>query len=146
MLLTLHLILTLMAATLPAPDTAMQPSPLAGSWRTVDDETGQAKAIIRIVERDGRLDGRIETLLRPDAERYCGKCQGERRDKALVGMVILWDLRPDGAEWTGGQILDPATGKTYRARARLRKDGTLEVRGFLGVSLVGRTQLWHRVH
>jgi len=71
----------------------------------------------------------------------CGKCDGANKDKPVVGMNILWGLKKDGDAWEGGKILDPKTGKVYSAKLKLAGD-KLEVRGFLGMALLGRTQTW----
>lgn len=117
-----------------------------GVWRTVDDESGKAKALVRITEEDGRLSGRIEKLFSPSRpDPVCEHCTDERKDQPIVGMTILKGLKATDAGWEGGEILDPNNGKTYRAKARLSDDGSrLEVRGFIGVALFGRTQTWIR--
>ncbi len=130
-----------------APSTvkAADSSPV-GTWKTVDDNTGKEKALIEISERDGKLQGRIVQLFNPsEPNPVCDKCDGERQGKPIVGMEVLSGLKADGDEWDGGKILDPENGKTYKASARLGADGqTLEVRGYVGVSVLGRTQTWQR--
>ncbi|GMH80519.1 hypothetical protein TrLO_g311, partial [Triparma laevis f. longispina] len=76
----------------------------------------------------------------------CSACDGERKDQPITGMTILWDLKPDGEQtWSEGSILDPAKGKTYRAKAKLLQGGDkLEVRGYVGIEALGRTQTWVR--
>jgi len=116
-----------------------------GLWRSVDDETGQPKALIRIVERNGTLTGRIEKILTDKPDAVCDKCTDERKGKPVQGMTILTGLKPEGNEWTGGEVLDPANGKLYKARAKVVDGGRkLDVRGFIGISLLGRTQTWVR--
>jgi len=116
-----------------------------GLWRNIDDETKQAKALIRIVEQGGALVGRIERILTDKTDAVCEKCTDERKDKPVQGMTILTGLKRDGDDWTGGEILDPNNGKVYRAKARLADGGRkLDVRGFIGIALVGRTQTWVR--
>ena len=116
-----------------------------GLWRNIDDETRQSKALIRIVEQGGALVGRIERILTAQADAVCDKCTDERKGKPVQGMTILTGLRKDGDEWTGGEILDPNNGRVYRARLRLADAGRkLDVRGFVGIALVGRTQTWVR--
>jgi uncharacterized protein (DUF2147 family) len=116
-----------------------------GLWQTIDDETRQPKALVRILEEGGQLVGRVEKILsdRPDA--VCEACTDARRGKPVQGMTILTGLRKDGQAWTGGEILDPKNGKVYQARATLADGGRkLDVRGFIGVALIGRTQTWIR--
>jgi len=119
-----------------------------GPWTTIDDATHEARAVVEIFESNGALSGRIVRLFRKrgeDPAPRCNECRGERRDQPVVGMTILWGLRRDGDEWSGGEILDPETGDIYRARLRPVDGGArLEVRGFIGVPLLGRTQLWQR--
>lgn len=118
-----------------------------GVWKTVDDKTGQDKSVIEITEQDGELSGKVIEVLQSDQgpNPVCKECEGERHDQPVVGMTILWGLRQDGDEWSGGKILDPNNGKTYKCKMRLVEDGSkLEVRGFIGFSLLGRTQTWIR--
>jgi uncharacterized protein (DUF2147 family) len=136
-----------LAAGLLAPTAASAQSPDSpvGLWRNIDDETKQSKALIRIVEQGGALVGRIERILTHQADAVCEKCTDERKGKPVQGMTILTGLRRDGDEWTGGEILDPNNGKVYKAKARLADGGRkLDVRGFVGIALVGRTQTWVR--
>jgi uncharacterized protein (DUF2147 family) len=125
-------------------------SVLEGQWTTRDDTTGKPRALVRIEAHGSTLTGRIESLLDPDdpPDARCAACAGERKDQPVVGMTFLTGLRPvAGAPdlWEGGEILDPDNGRVYRARIRLRADGnTLEVRGYLGVPMFGRSQLWRR--
>lgn len=121
-----------------------------GLWRTIDDSTGKDRSLLRIVEVGGLLEGRVEKTLNrqpdDDPDGLCRKCTGTRKDQPIVGMTILTGLKKDGkGVWAGGEILDPGNGKTYRCKVKLVDGGTkLEVRGFIGVSLLGRTQTWIR--
>lgn len=117
-----------------------------GLWRTIDDATKQPKALIRIAEQGGALVGRIEKVLVPDqADAVCEKCSDERKGKPVQGMTILSGLKPEGSEWSGGEILDPNNGKVYKARIKLADAGRkLEMRGYVGVPAMGRTQTWLR--
>lgn len=124
-----------------------QASPV-GRWLTTDEQTGEPRSIVVISERNGELTGTLEQLLRkPDAEQspLCVLCQGARRNKPIVGMNILWGVSRNGDEWEGGKILDPKTGKEYSVKLRVLDGGNkLQVRGYLGVSLLGRTHVWER--
>ncbi len=124
---------------------ALAPSPV-GLWKTIDDETGQAKSLIRIVENSGVLSGRIEKLLTPGKEdAKCDKCEGELKDQPVLGMEILKGLRKGAEVWEGGTILDPNNGKTYRSQLRVADGGKkIEVRGYIGIPLLGRSQSWLR--
>jgi len=116
-----------------------------GRWKTIDDKTGKPKAIVRIYEENGLLYGRIEATLQPDAKKICDKCQDQRKNQPIIGMVILRGLKPHDAEYSGGDILDPDNGSVYRCRLRLEDRGAkLSVRGYIGFSLLGRSQTWTR--
>ena len=116
-----------------------------GLWRTIDDATQQPKALVRIVDQGGVLAGRIEKILVAPADAVCEQCTDERKGKPVQGMTILSGLKPEGSEWTGGEVLDPASGKVYRARIKLADAGRkLEMRGYVGVPTLGRTQVWLR--
>lgn len=130
------------------PAFAADPSPV-GRWRSVDDATGQAKAVIEIAEgRDGALSAKIVRLIdtRNGPDPVCDRCKGKRRNQPILGMTIAWGLRREGdGRWGGGTILDPENGKEYSVRMTPADGGRrLEVRGFLGLSLLGRTQVWQR--
>lgn len=126
------------------------PSPV-GLWRTIDDRTGADRAQVRIENEGTRLVGRIVRSLNPKdrADAVCEKCPGDRQGKPIIGMAMLTGLTASAGTprvWDGGEILDPDSGKTYRAQIQLSDDGqTLQVRGFVGISLFGRTQTWTRV-
>jgi uncharacterized protein (DUF2147 family) len=126
---------------------AAAPSP-AGVWRTIDDETHKEASLVRITEVNGEFRGVVEKIFEQDAGNpgnLCKECKGERKDKPIIGMTILWGLKKDGDEWGGGEILDPKNGKTYRCKMTLADGGkSLNVRGFIGFSLLGRTQTWLR--
>lgn len=120
----------------------------AGLWRTIDDTTGKPSALVRIVVRDGVLSGVVERDLDPAAkpDDVCVACTDERKGQKIIGLPLIRNLRAEGERWGGGDILDPDNGKLYSARLTLVDGGRkLEVRGFLGVSLLGRTQVWERV-
>ena len=117
-----------------------------GTWKTIDDKTGEARGIVRVYDQDGELFARIEQVLTPnDGITTCVECRDERRDQPLVGLVIIRHMRFRNGEYRDGDILDPETGSVYRCRFRLEDDGRhLRVRGFLGIALFGRTQIWER--
>lgn len=118
-----------------------------GTWKTVDDKSGKEKSHVRIYEtKSGKLQGEVAKILTAGRENAkCTDCSGDKKDKPIKGMVILWGLEKDGSEWSGGRILDPNSGKEYKCMMKLKDEDTLEVRGYLGVSLLGRTQTWTRV-
>jgi uncharacterized protein (DUF2147 family) len=139
---TLPFLLCLSALTLRAADPAPTP---AGRWRTFDDKTGKPKAIVVLYEEKALLFGRVETLVDPDAVKICDKCTDERKGQPVTGMVVIRKMKKDGDEYTGGDILDPKNGSVYRCKMRLIDHGRkLSVRGYLGLSLFGRSQTWLR--
>ena len=119
-----------------------------GRWRTVDDLTGKMNSVVTIWEQDGKLYGRIERLIDPDPkdpDPRCLRCSGDLKGQRLLGLRILWGLSKNGDQWTGGEILDPDNGKTYRCSLTVKEGGKkLRVRGFIGFSFLGRTQYWLR--
>ncbi|WP_314241999.1 DUF2147 domain-containing protein [Empedobacter tilapiae] len=117
-----------------------------GTWKTIDDETKQAKSYVEIFEKDGKLYGKVTKILTKGKEdAKCTDCSGALKNKPILGMQILSGLKKDGKEWNGGKILDPNSGKEYKAKMSLNGNDKLDVRGFIGISLVGRTQTWQRV-
>lgn len=119
-----------------------------GTWQTTDEKTGQPKALVQISENaDGTLSGVLVKGLEPGASplHRCTQCTDERKDQRLWGMTIVRSMKPDGDVWDGGDILDPESGKVYRCRMSLTDGGQqLVVRGYIGVSLLGRSQTWTR--
>lgn len=121
-----------------------QPSP-TGLWKTVDDKTGQPKSLVRIYEQNGKLFGKVEKTLRPDAKKTCDKCPDERKNQPMVGLVVIRNLEKHGDEYSGGDIVDPDNGKLYKCKIAVEQGGKkLNVRGFIGFSLIGRSQSWTR--
>ncbi len=123
---------------------------LAGVWQEYDDRTGKVEALIRI-ERlpDGTYEGKIIKLMADvvgEDHKVCANCKGELHNQPLLGMRILYGMkRKDGQTFEGGEIIDPDEGKVYRCLMHLSDDGkTLEVTGFIGISLFGQTETWKR--
>ena len=130
--------------------TAFAQATPVGLWKTIDDETKQEKSLVRVSDTGGVLSAKIEKLLDParqDAK--CDKCTDERKDQPMLGMAIVRGVKKsagDDALWDGGEILDPNNGKVYKVRMKPVDDGKkLEVRGYIGAPLLGRTQTWIRV-
>lgn len=121
---------------------------IEGEWRTIDDVTGKTKSIVRIERTaDGEYEGTVIEILHSDRgpNPLCDDCKGERKGQPVKGMVILWGLKEaKKQQYKGGEILDPKNGKIYKAKLKLLEDGDLQVRGFIGFSLLGRSQVWKR--
>jgi len=128
------------------PAMAAENSP-TGLWKTFDDRTHKARGTVRIYEENGVFFGRIESSFNPAEYRErCDKCAGDRKDAPVIGLVIMRGMAIHGAEYDGGDILDPESGYVYRCRFVLSGDGEkLFVRGYLGLSIFGRTQTWIRM-
>ncbi|HMR69192.1 MAG TPA: DUF2147 domain-containing protein [Rubrivivax sp.] len=137
------------AALLAAAGTAFAQATPVGLWKTIDDETKAEKSYVRISEADGVLSGRIEKLLDPKKQdSKCDKCTDSRKDQPVLGMTILEGVKKDGDDntWAGGTILDPNNGKVYKVQMSPKDGGkALDVRGYIGMPLLGRTQTWLRV-
>ena len=119
-------------------------SPL-GIWKTVDDETGEAKSHVRIYEQGGLLYGQVAQLLKSAPDRKCDKCPGDRKNQPVLQMIVLENMKQKGGFWQSGRILDPEKGKWYSCNLWLKEGdpNTLVVRGYLGPFY--RTQYWYRI-
>jgi len=121
---------------------------VVGKWKTVDDKTGIVKSIIEITEADGLYKAHVIKLLDPEyagTNPVCELCKGEKKNKPILGLEIMWNLVKDNAQkWSGGKILDPENGKIYGCKLSLENDETLKVRGYLGFAALGRNQYWYR--
>ncbi|QBQ97352.1 DUF2147 domain-containing protein [Paraburkholderia pallida] len=119
-----------------------------GVWQTVDDHTGQPKALVQISEDgSGGLSGKVIKGLGPNdnPDRRCTACTDSRKDQLILGMTIIDGMKQAGNEWDDGHILDPENGKIYRCKMHTEEGGQkLVVRGYLGISLLGRSQTWVR--
>ena len=118
---------------------------IEGVWITQDDETGKKKSEVLLYKNEGKLYGKIlNLLLEEDKGKLCVNCKGENKNLAIEGMVIVEGLELNGKTWEEGTILDPKSGKTYSCYITFENDNTLKVRGYIGFSLLGRTQKWIR--
>jgi len=141
------LAITLAAALLSSTARADDTSPV-GLWKNIDDVSGKPRALIRIAEVNGTLQGRVEKVFpgpSEDQNPKCVKCEDALKNAPIVGLEILSGLKKDGDEYTGGQILDPENGEVYSSNMHLIEGGRkLNVRGYVGLSLLGRSQTWIR--
>ena len=130
-----------------ASDNAQKGATPAGLWKNIDDKTGKPRSLIRIIENNGDFSAVVEKgLLETDTgEKVCDKCTDERKDQKVIGMTIVKAMHKKGPIYEGGNILDPENGKVYKCKMKLDETGNkLEVRGFIGMSLFGRSQIWFR--
>ncbi|TGK03199.1 DUF2147 domain-containing protein [Leptospira langatensis] len=122
------------------------PAPVTGVWRTFSDN-GKEESTVEIYEQGGKIFGKILTLVDPNDKdgkpARCTECDGAEKDKPVLGMVIIKGLGPEGDKWSGGRILDPNDGVWYKCNLKAVEGGKkLEVRGYVGFSLIGRSQFW----
>lgn len=123
-----------------------QSQTVIGKWKTIDDETGNAKAIVEIYDESGKIYGKVvEILEEENKNRVCSNCSGDDKDKSILGMIVIKGLSKKGSQYTNGKILDPKNGKLYKSFITLETKDKLKVRGYIGISLFGRTQYWYRV-
>jgi uncharacterized protein (DUF2147 family) len=115
----------------------------AGTWTTIDDVTGKKRSVVSLVVSGNTLTGTIMKVYpQPGDTGMCNNCPGAFKGKPVKGLQFLWGLKDDGnGQWSGGHILDPKTGKVYKAKITL-EGNKLNVRGYVGFSLLGRTQTW----
>ena len=118
---------------------------ILGKWVNSTSE-----ANIEITKRSDKYFGKIVWLKEPKDEKGNTKTDVKNpaaslRSRTIVGLEILKDFTYDDGEWTGGKIYDPKSGKTYSCNISLKKNGDLSMRGYIGVSLIGRTEIWKRV-
>lgn len=124
--------------------SALAQSPV-GTWTTIDDNTGKKRAIVKVSRSGNTLNATIISVFAEKGDKgICANCPGSFKNKPIKGLQFAWGLKENGPnEWDNGQILDPKTGKIYRAKMTL-KGNKLYVRGYLGISMLGRTQIWIR--
>jgi len=129
---------------------AAQATSPAGLWRTIDDSSKKDKSLVRIVETNGVYTGKVEKIVDPDSPKdaTCKECSDDRKDKPIVGMTIIRNVKASADDkdvFEGGDILDPNNGKVYRVKLKLIDNGSkLDVRGYIGTPMLGRTQTWVR--
>jgi uncharacterized protein (DUF2147 family) len=144
-----HTFKTLVGLALLAAGSSFAQMTPVGTWHSIDDKTGEAKAEIQIVDKDGALSGRVVKSLRndPNAKKTCDDCKDDRKGKDIIGMEIIRGVKPDASGenlWaSGGKILDPENGKEYTVKMVPQEGGKkLQVRGYIGPFY--RTQVWLR--
>jgi len=136
----------LMTTSMTSPAFAADMTSAVGNWVTIDDKTGKPKSVVKIMQVGSELRGNIVKLMDPTKQNaVCDECKGANKDKPIKGMTMMWGLKKAGNGWANGAILDPSNGKVYKAKMGLADGGKkLNVRGFIGFALLGRTQTWVR--
>jgi len=117
-----------------------------GKWNSIDPDTGAKESVIEVYKTGDKIFGKIIEILKPeDKDKTCIECTGKDKDQPIEGLVIVRGLSKDGDEWTDGKILDPKNGKFYKCYVTLENNDKLKLRGYIGFSLIGRTEYWYRV-
>lgn len=146
------IIVAALAALFPACHSALaqsaQPT-AAGFWQSTFDD-GRPSGWFHFTDHDGVYEGRLVKMFPKVGEttlvKTCSKCEGERKDAPMLGMVIVWNMHRNGLKYENGKILDPRDGSVYNAQMEVTPDGqNLLVRGYLGISLLGQTKTWTRL-
>ena len=124
----------------------IQSQTILGKWKTIDDKTGETKSVVEVYEINGKVFGKIiEIIDVTRRNKKCEKCEGIDKNKPVLGLVIIKGLTKDDSEYNGGKILDPESGNIYKCILKLSSKDKLEVRGYMGFALIGRSQTWIRV-
>ena len=146
--LTKVLMIHFITGSINIPITIAQDSNLVGKWQTIDDETKSLKSIVEIYQDNGVFKGKIIDVLKTDnPNRLCSKCISEKHNRPVKGLEIISNVKElkKNTEWGDGQILDPENGKTYKLNIKLINPFTIQIKGYIGVSLFGRSQYWYKV-
>lgn len=117
---------------------------IVGNWETYDDKTNELKSIVEIYQKGDHYFGKIKEVLAKKRQELCTECEGDKKNTPIIGLVIIEDMEKDGDEFNDGTILDPESGTTYKCLLELENANKLKVRGYVGFSLLGRTQYWKR--
>ncbi|MEN3376265.1 MAG: hypothetical protein V7604_1620 [Hyphomicrobiales bacterium] len=139
-----------LSATAQAATASSEPTAI-GLWEQVDEKSGQPESWFNIVEKDGIYVGTIVKMFQkpgdPPPESFrCSKCEGPDKDQPVLGLTLIKGMKRKGVKYEDGTIMDPRDGNVYRALMEVSPDNKhLEVRGYLGVALFGRSQTWNRL-
>ena len=119
---------------------------ILGNWYSLDTDSNEKESIIEVYQKNNKIYAKIVSLLKEDDKgKICDKCTGNDKDKPIEGLVILKGLSKDDDEWSGGKILDPKNGSYYKCYMTLVEKDKLKIRGYIGFSLIGRTEYWYRI-
>lgn len=117
-----------------------------GKWYSIDPDTGKNESVIEVYEKDNKIYGKIIAILKKeDRDKTCIECTGKDKDQPILGLIIVRGLSKDGDEWGNGKVLDPKNGKLYKCYISLVDKNKLKLRGYIGFSIIGRTEYWYRV-
>jgi len=117
---------------------------IIGEWETFDDLTGDKLSVVEIYNTNGIYFGKIIHLFEDPLDSVCDQCKDDNYKKPIIGLVIIKNLIKDDDEYNEGTILDPNNGKSYKCYLELIGNNKLKLRGYIGFSILGRTQYWQR--
>ena len=122
-----------------------QAQDIFGQWKTIDDQTGEAKSIVEIYKRDGKVFGKIVSILNPEVkDALCLKCEREDKNKPVLGFELIKNMTKEGRYYKNGTIFDPEHGKKYKCRLMLTENpDILQLRGY--IAFLYASQYWQRV-
>ena len=116
-----------------------------GVWKAIDDKDGLPSSHLEIYKVGDKAHAKVVKLYDQPEDILCEPCKGDKYNQPVLGMEILWGMKGSGGKWSGGRIMDPENGKDYKCKITLKDDGSLDVRGYIGIPALGRTQTWYRV-
>ncbi len=125
--------------------SALQAQDIVGVWKTIDDRTNLPTSHVEIYKLDNTYYGKVVAMLRDDPATLCSECKGDKKNEPIMGMVILRDMKKENDIWSSGYIMDPENGKEYKCNIYMKSNLSLELRGYIGAPLFGRSQDWIRV-
>lgn len=116
-----------------------------GKWNSTNDETGEIDSVIEIYKKENKAYAKVIKIMDPSRQNsVCTACEGPNKNKRILGLNILTGLEKNDDEWSGGEILDPRNGSVYKCYIKLVNKDKLKIRGFIGVSIFGKTKYWQR--
>ena len=117
---------------------------VTGLWNSTDHIDDTERSVVEIYEQNGKYFGRVQKLLPAATVTHCTGCEGDQKNKSIVGMVIMSDIIKNGNKGADGKILDPTNGKWYSCDIELVSPDKLKVIGYLGFPMLGKTMYWNR--
>lgn len=137
-------LLTLLILTV---SITLQSQTIFGKWHSTNEDTGEVDSVIEVYEKNGKAYAKVIEIKNPERKNaVCDLCKGANKNKPVLGLNILTGLEKEGDEWSGGTILDPRNGKVYKCYIKLENPDKLKIRGYIGISLIGKTAYWTRAN